>query len=1132
MRILGVFFLFFVLICSTSLGHVFQDGLFMSNKSLENTLNYPVRPIKKTDISGFEAKINDDTIIIDATGNDVYCPLSQQTIVTDFTITNPSSIPIDALYVQISEGFEFGEDFLTLIGSNPGISATWNSGEAKLTITSNSGGPISESLLIAAVKNVAFESSSSTVSGTKQFSITIGDANYLPETGHYYEFVSQVGISWHEAKTAAEARTYYGLNGYLATITSQVEAQFAGKQSQGTGWIGGSDETTEGVWKWETGPEAGDIFWNGGPNGSSPPGAFAFWNNDEPNNLGNEDYAHITAPNVGIQGSWNDLPASGTTGDYEPKGYIVEYGWPGDTPLNISTSTQLRVAEITEVIENFNCGPGQVLLSATPSEGDVLWFNNPTGGLPVYTGPSYLTPNLSATTDFYVAASVNGCSTGDRTKVMATIRTIPSITSVNNNVRCGLGSVNLSATASQGTINWYDQPTGGQSLGFGTQFDTPEISTTTIYYVDATVNGCITTTRTPVTATVNHTSAPVATSPQLFCSDENPEVLNLTITGSNIKWYEQETGGTALASSQLLTTNTSYWASQTLNNCESFERTEVQVTIYQSANPLSAGMIANLEVCDDGTDGNTANGISYSDLTTNATEIMNGQSPSDFVLSYFSDTGYTNPISDPINYLNTAAFQQTIFVRMTNLLEPSCYSDTSFVLEIHELPQILFNTTLKNCDEDGVPDGFTDYNLSEANGILSNGIPNLTFSYYQNLADAHNKINAIPAAPYNNISGNIVFARVENEYGCYQIATIFLDVSTTSFSPNYSYLLETCEQDDTNDGLHRFDLTLASKEFMDQFPTGQQLSVHYYRNLSDAQLELNEITDQENYMSEQPDLQTLFVRVESLVNGDCFGIGPHLELKVNHRPEVIVPDEAIWCSNLLPIVLHVENPDLNVSYSWFDEQGNLISSEASASIANSGEYTVTGTSILGCVSFPQTIEVKESVIATISQNDITVIENSINNSITIHNELNQLGVGDYEFALDDPNGPYRQEPYFDNLLSGVYTLYIRDKNNCGTAQLDVPILGFPKFFTPNNDGHNDYWQIRGLGPEYMVKTTIHIFDRFGKSVAVFNGTDVGWDGLFNGELLPATDYWYAITMIHDQNGMERVVRGHFSLIRR
>ena len=214
-----------------------------------------------------------------------------------------------------------------MTGSHPNLTASWNNMEGKLTLSGIGNALIPYPDLINAVLNVVFESNSPSISGDRYFSFTIGNANYLPSTGHYYEFISAVGITWKEAVDAASNLNYYGLQGYLATIGSPEEAQLAGEQASGAGWIGGTDEEVEGVWKWATGPEAGTVFWNGGPNGSSPPGQYANWNRGEPNNLDGEDYAHITAPGVGIRGSWNDLSNTGSvSGDFQPKGYIVEYG--------------------------------------------------------------------------------------------------------------------------------------------------------------------------------------------------------------------------------------------------------------------------------------------------------------------------------------------------------------------------------------------------------------------------------------------------------------------------------------------------------------------------------------------------------------------------------------------------------------------------------------------------------------------------------------------------------------------------------------------------------------------------------------------------------------------------------------
>jgi len=82
-------------------------------------------------------------------------------------------------------------------------------------------------------------------------------------------------------------------------------------------------------------------------------------------------------------------------------------------------------------------------------------------------------------------ASVGGCLTGKRNPVVATIYDIPIITSTTEATICGAGSGILKATASEGTIDWYDAL--GNLLGEGTSF-TPSlpIATSTSYYVDAT----------------------------------------------------------------------------------------------------------------------------------------------------------------------------------------------------------------------------------------------------------------------------------------------------------------------------------------------------------------------------------------------------------------------------------------------------------------------------------------------------------------------------------------------------------------------------------------------------------------------------------------------------------------------
>ncbi|MDO9276893.1 MAG: T9SS type B sorting domain-containing protein [Lutibacter sp.] len=482
---------------------------------------------------------------ITATGNQTYCPLTQMKVVTSFDITDPDDTTVIAFYIQISEGYKNGEDKLTLpAGTNPNIASSWSPSEGKLTLKSAGLAEATYIDIVAAVKKVVFESSSPNVSGEKKFSFTIGDANYLPSTGHFYQYIPDLGITWTSAKIAAEARTYYGLKGYLATITSAEEAKLSGEQAAGAGWIGGSDTASEGVWKWVTGPENGTVFWNGLANGSTP--NFAFWNSGEPNQAGDEDYAHVTAPSVGKLGSWNDLSNTGSTsGDYQPKGYIVEYGsTPGDPVLNLSASTTISVAAILTTTSATRCGAGTVNLAATATAGaTVLWFDAATSTTPINSGPNYA-PILSATKTYYVLASVNGCVTGKRTPVVATVYTIPTIISAPNVTVCegNSGTLNATASSTTPTINWYATPTGGMPVETGSSFTTMPKSTITTYYVDATENGCTSPTRTEVKLEVLGNTVSV-TSPITLNditvvddSDNNSITINIFPNSSNYEF--------------------------------------------------------------------------------------------------------------------------------------------------------------------------------------------------------------------------------------------------------------------------------------------------------------------------------------------------------------------------------------------------------------------------------------------------------------------------------------------------------------------------------------------------------------------------------------------------------------------
>lgn len=548
---------------------------------------------------------------------------------------------------------------------------------------------------------------------------------------------------------------------------------------------------------------------------------------------------------------------------------------------------------------------------------------------------------------------------------------------------------------------------------------------------------------------------------------------------------------------------------QNINNPNCFDVTSFFVEVFVT--PIIT-TLNDVTVCDTDFGGNVTDGISTLDLSELYTDILGTQDGTLYTISFHASQQDADDDANPLaeNFTNTAAFSQEIFVRVENNLNEDCYSTNSFILTVNEAP-IANNVILIQCDEDGIPEGFTTFNFNQVTDDITGGATDRTLTYYLSYDNALNDVNAIDGNAFENFfNPQTIFVRVENDLtNCYNISELTLEVSLTS-SNNAS--LEACDDDGVEDGFYNFDLSTTNATVLNTLPAN--LDVVYYETYQNALLEVNPLGN--TFINTIPYNQTIYARVEN--SNACYGIS-EIELTVFELPNIDIEDETLYCLNFFPETITltggvIDDSPSNYYYLWSTGENT-----SEIMVNAPGTYTVRVTNTNGCFK-DRTVTVLPSNIATIT--DINVVDASQNNSITVI----VSGEGDYEYAIDNINGPYQDSNTFENVSPGLHTVFVRDKNDCGIVDSLVSVIGFPKFFTPNGDGYFDNWQVYGITPEFQSQSTIYIFDRYGKLLKELDPLSIGWDGTYNGYNMPSSDYWFSVRL---EDG--RTFKSHFTLKR-
>ena len=426
---------------------------------------------------------------------------------------------------------------------------------------------------------------------------------------------------------------------------------------------------------------------------------------------------------------------------------------------------------------------------------------------------------------------------------------------------------------------------------------------------------------------------------------------------------------------------------------------------------------------------------------------------------------------------------------------------------------IAYNAELTQCDEDGLLGGLTRFDLTQANDTLTGGIPELSTRFFTD-SSRNNEVPNSSDYRYNADIPSPIYVEVYNiNTTCYDTSVLTLNLSLESILPHTH---QDCDELGSEDGINTFNLDDITTDI--QTINSFTYPITYYETYSDALLEENNLgTSYKNENSKY--IQTIYARVEN--NNACFGIG-EVTLIVNELPDIDTEDLTYYCLNKSPLTIPINalvSSDLQNDYTYLWSTGETT---YEIPINKTGTYTVTVTNANGC-SKERTITVEPSNRATIQE--IKVDDVSQNNTITVI----ASGEGSYEYRLLDEKNvvvfPYQESHVFQNVAPGIYTVTVKDvKNDCGITNNKVSVIGFPKFFTPNNDGKHDTWQVYGVSSMFQPNTKIRIFNRYGKLIKQINPVGEGWDGTINGERLPVDDYWFAIEL---QDG--RIFKNHFTL---
>lgn len=539
-----------------------------------------------------------------------------------------------------------------------------------------------------------------------------------------------------------------------------------------------------------------------------------------------------------------------------------------------------------------------------------------------------------------------------------------------------------------------------------------------------------------------------------------------------------------------------------------------QINLHVSTTSIPSSFQITKTVCDDLASGTNADGIATFDFS-DATAQVQALYPAgqQLIINYYKNLAdalaETNAITNTANYSNVGyPNTQNIYVRVDSQVNNECLGlGHHITLKVERIP-IVQPMTIKHCDDNH--DGIFGFDTTNLQTTLLNGLTDVVVSYTDQ--SGNTLLSPLPN-PFTTTSQTIT-ARVKNNYGtpCDYTTTIQFVVDDLPVANTISTNLTTfcSNQSSVSVDTSTFQSTIVGSQ------TGMIVNYFDANNNALTSPLLNPFVTPQ---------QTITAEVINTANTVC-KVPVSIPFVIHALPKINLVGDELICSDNPNFTKIIDAGLLDVTtqnqhtYTWYLNNSLLPNqTNYSLTVNTEGIYKVEVKNSNGCVA---------SRIITVTSSNQAIVDSLIVTDLVEENSievvLSNASHGNYVYSLD---GVYFQtSATFSNILPGIYTVYIKDLKGCGTLPKQVSVLGIPKYFTPNGDGFNDHWNMIGVNQKFNAKSTVFIYDRFGKLLFQTTPLSTGWDGTYNGQPMISSDYWYSISL---EDG--RVMKGHFSLKR-